>query len=388
MLEETSFRQAKFATSISFFINGLGNGTFVSRIPDLKHQLEISNSKLGLALFFGSVGVLSSLQLAGKFCAKFGSGPTTKTLNFLLALAPPLVGLKIGFIWLCFALLIQGFFAAGQDVAMNAHGSTIELKSQKRIMSGLHALWSLGAFSGGALGGLATQLKITPFKNFCFTASIVLIISIIFRNKFLGAEVDRHDLEVRVKSKRPKIFLVLGLLGLCGAIGEGAASDWGGVLIRDTFHATGFLVALPYVLFCTTMVLGRFSGDFLAHKFGTKNLIIVCGFLAGAGLSIGLILGGYFGVLLAWFLLGIGLSVVIPMMFSAAGTIADKEYKAIISNGEAIAIVSGVTYFGFMVGPPMMGSIGDAIGLRWAMFIPAGLAIFLALGARKILTSS
>ena len=191
-----------------------------------------------------------------------------------------------------------------------------------------------------------------------------------------------------MKSKRPKIFLVLGLLGLCGAIGEGAASDWGGVLIRDTFHATGFLVALPYVLFCTTMVLGRFSGDFLAHKFGTKNLIIVCGFLAGAGLSIGLILGGYFGVLLAWFLLGIGLSVVIPMMFSAAGTIADKEYKAIISNGEAIAIVSGVTYFGFMVGPPMMGSIGDAIGLRWAMFIPAGLAIFLALGARKILTSS
>jgi MFS family permease len=136
------------------------------------------------------------------------------------------------------------------------------------------------------------------------------------------------------------------------------------------------------------MVLGRFSGDSLAHKFGTKNLIIVSGLLAGFGLMIGLLIGGYIGVLLAWFLLGIGLSVVIPMMFSAAGTIADTQYKSIISNGEAIAIVSGVTYFGFMVGPPAMGALGDAIGLRWAMLIPAGLAIILALGARKLLTSS
>ena len=80
------------------------------------------------------------------------------------------------------------------------------------------------------------------------------------------------------------------------------------------------------------MVLGRFSGDSLAHKFGTKNLIIVSGLLAGLGLTVGLLIGGYFGVLLAWFLLGIGLSVVIPMMFSAAGTIADTQYKSIISN--------------------------------------------------------
>ena len=388
MLDAKTFRRARIATAISFFLNGLGNGTFVARIPDLKHQLGVSNSKLGIALFVGSVGVLSSLQLAGKFCARFGSGPTTRTLNFLLVIAPPLIGLKWGFYWFAFALFLHGFFAAAQDVAMNAHGSTLEQKSDKRVMSGFHALWSLGAFSGGALGGLATQLKIEPLKNLSFTASLVLIVSLFIKNLFLKAEIDKHSLEERVKSKKPKIFLILGLLGLCGAIGEGAASDWGGILIRDTFHDTGFLVALPYVLFCTTMVLGRFSGDSLAHKFGTKNLIIVSGLLAGLGLTVGLLIGGYFGVLLAWFLLGIGLSVVIPMMFSAAGTIADTQYKSIISNGEAIAIVSGVTYFGFMVGPPAMGALGDAIGLRWAMLIPAGLAIILALGARKLLTSS
>ena len=136
------------------------------------------------------------------------------------------------------------------------------------------------------------------------------------------------------------------------------------------------------------MVAGRLSGDFLAQKFGPKNLITTTGLIAGIGLTAGLIVGGKLGVLLAWFIAGAGISVTIPMMFSSAGAIADKEYKNIISGGEAIAIVSGITYFGFVFGPPMMGAISDQIGLRWAMMIPAGLAIILALGARKVLTSS
>ena len=388
MLDAITFRRARIATAISFFINGLGNGTFVSRIPDLKNQFHISNSTLGVSLFFGSAGVLSSLQLAGRLCARYGSGPTTRTLNFLLIIAPPLVGVNFGLIWFWIALFMHGFFAAAQDVAMNAQASTLENNSSKRVMSGFHALWSLGAFSGGALGGLAIQLKIKPFTNFCLTATTVLIISILINKMFLKGEIDLHALEERAKSKRPKIFIILGLLGLCGAIGEGAASDWGGVLIRDTWHAKGFLVSLPFVLFCSTMVGGRLSGDFLAHKFGTKNLITFAGLVAGIGLASGLLIGGVFGTLLAWLTLGIGLSVVIPMMFSAAGSIADKEFKSVISNGEAIAIVSGVTYFGFMVGPPSMGALADSLGLRWAMLIPAGLSILLALSARKFLTSS
>ena len=277
MLDAITFRRARIATAISFFINGLGNGTFVSRIPDLKNQFHISNSTLGVSLFFGSAGVLSSLQLAGRLCARYGSGPTTRTLNFLLIIAPPLVGVNFGLVWFWIALFLHGFFAAAQDVAMNAQASTLENNSSKRVMSGFHALWSLGAFSGGAIGGVAIQFKIKPFTNFCLTATSVLIISLLINKMFLKGEIDLHALEERVKSKRPKIFIILGLLGLCGAIGEGAASDWGGVLIRDTWHAKGFLVSLPFVLFCFTMVGGRLSGDFLAHKFGPKNLITFAG---------------------------------------------------------------------------------------------------------------
>ena len=136
MLDAITFRRARIATAISFFINGLGNGTFVSRIPDLKNQFHISNSTLGVSLFFGSAGVLSSLQLAGRLCAKYGSGPTTRTLNFLLIIAPPLVGMNFGLVWFWIALFSHGFFAAAQDVAMNAQASTLENNSSKRVMSG------------------------------------------------------------------------------------------------------------------------------------------------------------------------------------------------------------------------------------------------------------
>ena len=385
MLDAKTFRRARIGTAISFFLNGFGHGTFVARIPDLKNQLGISNSVLGTSLFFGAAGVLASLQLAGWLCAKYGSGPTTKYLNFSLLITPPLIGLNLGLVWFCFSLLINGFIFAAQDVAMNAHGSTLEVNSKYRVMSKFHALWSLGAFSGGALGGVATQFKISPLINFVCIAIVILILSILIRNLYLKSSVDKHELQHRVKKKRPKVFFILGLLGLCAAVGEGAAADWGGILIRDTFNANGFMVALPFVLFCTTMVIGRLSGDFLAHKFGTKNLIVAAGLIAGFGLAAGLSIGGQLGVLVAWFILGSGISVVIPMMFSAAGSIADKEYKNQISGGEAIAIVSGVTYFGFVAGPPLMGYIADHISLRWAMLIPAALALVLSIGARKIL---
>ena len=388
MLDPKTIRRAQIATALSFFLNGLGQGTFISRIPDLKHQLGISNSVLGGSLFVGAAGVISSLQLSGWLCAKYGSGPVTRILNFTLFITPPLIALNINLVSFSVALYIHGFIYAAQDVAMNAEGSTLEINSSKRVMSRFHALWSLGTLTGGAIGGLATQLKIAPLNHFFFIVTISLAVSIAIRDLHLNSEVDKHVLEHRQREKRPRIFFILGILGFCGAIGEGAASDWGGILIRDTFHATGFLIVLPYVLFCTTMVSGRLSGDFLAHKFGIKNLITFTGLMAGIGLTLGLIIGGKVGVLLAWFILGAGLSVSIPMMFSAAGKIAEREFKNKISGGEAIAIVSGITYFGFVFGPPIMGSISDQIGLRWAMMIPAGLAIILALGARKVLTSS
>src|SRR5487761_2250578 len=113
------------------------------------------------------------------------------------------------------------------------------------------------------------------------------------------------------------------------------------------------------------MVIGRFSGDRLAHRFGAPTILSAGGALASGGLAIGLLVGGNFGVVFGWLFLGAGLSVVIPLLYSAAGTLAATKLKGHIAPSQAVAIVSGISYFGFIVGPPTIGIIADQIQLRW-----------------------
>ena len=139
-----------------------------------------------------------------------------------------------------------------------------------------------------------------------------ILVAMYLRNLFMPAKADIHPLESGTKTKHPFIFWVLGLFGLFAALSEGAAGDWGGVLARETFGATPFISTLPYIVFCTAMIIGRFSGDYLAHRFGASRIIMIGGIVSGSGLLLGLIVGGIPALMIAWFLLGIGLSVVIP----------------------------------------------------------------------------
>jgi MFS family permease len=133
------------------------------------------------------------------------------------------------------------------------------------------------------------------------------------------------------------------------------------------------------------MVIGRLMGDRLAARFGPMKLIIGGGLIAGIGLALGLILGGVAGVIFGWLSIGIGFSTVIPMLFSQAGEIAKSKTELNFAPSEAVATVSGIAYFGFLVGPPTLGFLGDLIGLRWAMMVPAILAIAMVLAARPVL---
>ena len=155
-------------------------------------------------------------------------------------------------------------------------------------------------------------------------------------------------------------------------------------MARETFNATPFLSALPYIFFNVAMVIGRFSGDWLATKFGAIKILFTAGLMSGIGLAGGLIIGNIYGQIFGWFAIGAGMSVVIPMVFSLAAEIARERYPGQIAPSQAVAVASGISYVGFMVGPPMMGFIAEVTTLRWAMLIPAALAIALAFGSRTI----
>ena len=386
MFANDEFLKARLAILISFLINGFSVGNFVSRIPDFKYELGISNGVLGASLFCASIGVLAALRPTSRAAAKYGSGPVVRLSAFTLALAVPFVGLLFNLPWFLFSLFIYGVLSSIHDLSINAHAAALENKAGKRVMSTFHAMWSIGGLTGGAIGGVLASFNISILIHAISIGALIALVALLTRNWFLPAEADQHVIEKHEKRKTPRRFLILGLLGLCGSLGEGAASDWGGVLARETFEASTLMSALPYVFFSASMVIGRLSGDFLAHKFGVVKLLTWSGFIAGTGLTAGLFAGNIYGVIIGWLLLGIGISTVIPMMISATGTLANDKYSGQVSAAEGVALVTGVAYFGFVIGPPLIGFISEIITLRWAMLLPAVLAIIFGLSAKKVLS--
>jgi len=379
---DLTLRRARIAVTITFITNGFTAGTFVARIPDFKRILDISNGTLGGSLLFVSIGVFLALRPAGKSAARHGSKPVVFWATLALAIACVLVGLLLSLQWFWISLFLLGYSIATQDVAMNAHAVLVEQRAGRRLMSAFHGMFSVGTLIGGILGGLFSQWEITPLNQSLVLMVIYIAAAFVVQPMYLPAEADKHDFSAGPRAKHPFIFWILGFFGLFAAISEGAAGDWGGVLARDAFGATPFVSTLPYIVFCTAMIIGRFSGDYLAHRFGASLVIASGGIISGTGLTIGLIVGGIPAIMVSWFLLGIGLSVVIPLMFSAAGTLATKKYAGVIAPSEAVAKVSGVSYFGFVLGPPMIGFIADLIELRSTLFLIAAFSYLLIFASR------
>ena len=286
-------------------------------------------------------------------------------------------------VW-AFALtaFFAGYTLASQDVAMNSHAVTLEHQSSLRLMSVFHGMFSVGGFGGGILGGLASQLGISYRVQTIFICAAITIIALQVRKFWLPGSDDSHELEPGTKMHRPAIIWLFGIFGLCSTIGEGAVGDWGGVLTRETYGASPFVSAIPYVVFSATMIIGRFSGDRLATRFGAAKVLASGGLIASIGMTTGLVINSTAGAIFGWFWMGAGLSVAIPLLFSAAGSLANSRFAGQIAPAQAVAMVSGISYFGFIVGPPFIGFISDATSLHSAMFVPALLALTIVASAR------
>ena len=384
MTQSQLISRARLGVTLAFLTHGFIASSFFARIPDFKSRLELSNTVLGFCLLASSVGVLAALGPVGKIAAERGSSAVLTKSSYFLVVVAPLVGLSFNALSFAATLFLLGVAIASQDVAMNTHGVTLEQRSGARYMGRFHAFWSVGGLLGAIVGGLFAQFKVSEFIHILLVC-IAVAINVYFNNqRFLSPEEDRHTYEEGAKSKKkkPRLILIMGLLGLAGSIGEGSAGDWGGVLARETFNASHFVGTLPFIAYSLTMVLGRFFGDQLATRFGANRILKVGGVIGGFGLAAGLFIGGSGGIILGWFLFGIGLSTVIPLLFSAAGSMANKRFHGEISPAEAVARISGISYFGFIVGPPLMGFLADVITLRWAMLVPALLAVIISASSR------
>ena len=330
---------------------------------------------------------MSALRPAGKYCARYGSA----RISLVSGVAISATLLPFGFVeslplfWA--SLFFYGFANATQDIAINSHAVALENLSNRRMMVTFHGMWSVGALIGGAISAIAIHLHISSRIQYLGVALIILPIINYTKNGFLPNFTDKQPAKPGRRAKKPRIIWALGCLGLCASLGEGASADWGGILAKETFHASAFVATLPYIFFMSGMIIGRFSGDKLAEKFGIRSLLMFSGATFGFSLLLGLVIGNIYSEIFAWLSVGLGVAAVIPIIVSTTGSLVLKEYVDVISPSEAVAMVTAINYSGFFFGPPLMGVLADQITLRWAMLLPALLGITLIVGSRVIIKS-
>jgi MFS family permease len=370
-----------------FALNGVMMGASVARVPALRDQVGASPAQLGLALVAVGVGSLLAMPWTGRLVRRWGSAQVVRAAALLTAVGWSAVGLSGSVPSLGVLLLVTGAGIGVWDVAMNVQGHRVEQRDGRSWMPRLHAAFSAGAVLGAGLAALAVTLGAGPALQFAVVSVILAAGALWCVRLFLPDAEDptAHgqapaagdpDNAVPAAPRRSlwsvPAVLVLGVVMIGTAFGEGAANDWLALMLVDTREASQSLAALAYAGFNAAMLTGRLVGGPAIERWGRARVLRVCGATAAAGVLLLCLVPFLPVALIGAMLWGVGLSVVFPAAISAAGEIVPGR------GADAIAVVSTIGYGGFLLGPPLLGLLADAVALDRALLLVAVLAALIS----------
>jgi MFS family permease len=398
-----ALRRARAGVALTFLLNGAIFATWAARVPAIKQDLGLGDAQLAVAFVCLNAGAVVGLQLGPVLVSRCGSRTVLR-----LALPAFAVGLlTVALAWDLAALsgALAAFAVANSlvDVAMNAHGVVLERGYGRPILSGLHAMYSLGGMVGAALGALAAHLEIATPSHFLAVAAVVAALTAVATRLLLPSWVDAATPAAgggapgRAAEEQPREgarrvgplarwgrgwsgpMVLLGALGFGLMLAEGSVNDWGAVYLRDHAGSTPGVAAAGVAVFMAAMTAGRLAGDRLATRVGPVKAFRWGTLLGGAGLGGALLAGTPGGGLVGLGLLGAGLSFTLPLALSAAGHLHGDRPAAV-----TVARVSTIGYLGSFVGPGLIGALAGPLGLPVALALPAVLVAGTALGARAV----
>ncbi|WP_260476279.1 MFS transporter [Streptomyces sp. WAC 06783] len=367
-------RRARWSVAVVFLIHGSVAGSFATRVPWIQDHAGVGAGQLGLALAFPAIGAFLAMPLAGRISHHLGARTALRLLLALWTLSLALPALSPNLYGLCGALLVYGATSGTADVAMNALGVETENRLGKPIMSGLHGMWSVGALLGSAAGTAAAHAA-TDARVHLAVAALV--------STTLGALACRGVLDLRSAADEhppprfalpPKSALIIGAIGFCAVFAEGASLDWSAVYLRDVLGTDPGLAAASTTALTCTMAVARLAGDAVVARFGPVRTVRAGGALATAG-GLLIVLARHPAMAVTGFaLIGLGIAVVVPLAFAAAG-------RSGPAPSQAIAGVATVTYTSSLIAPSAIGSIAQATSLTGSFVLVTALACGLVLGA-------
>ncbi|WP_354638454.1 MFS transporter [Kitasatospora camelliae] len=349
-------RRARVSVALVFAVHGAVTGTFVTRIPWIQDHLGLSPGQLGLALVFPAVGASLAMPLAGRIVHRLGARTALRGLLALWCLSLALPALSPHLVLLCLTLFLYGATAGMADVAMNAQGVEVEERLGRSIMSGLHGMWSAGGLVASAFGVLAAHRQVDARLEYALTALVLTAIGLVVSRGLLDVRPAPEEEAPPRFALPPRAALLIGLVGFCAVFAEGAAMDWGGVYLRDVTGSAAGTAAACYSAFAATMAAARLAGDSVVRRLGPVRTVRLSGAVATAGGLLVIASDTPSTAIPGFALIGIGIAVVVPLAFAAAG-------RAGSNPSQSIAGVATITYTSGLIAPAVIGGIAQASSL-------------------------
>jgi MFS family permease len=359
-----SVQAARRATYTMFFLDGLGFGVWAAHIPAFKQKFHLSDSSLSIALLAVAAGSIFSMPLAGQAVRHYGSKYCIAVSVACLAFCLVCIALTPALIPFVVAALLFGAAKGGVDVGINAQAVVVEKCYGRPIMSSFQALWSVGGLAGGFLTSATLSLGFTPAMNLVGVASLILLLNLL--NYFHLMRDASPPKEGGKRFRLPgKALLSVAIFTFIALFSEGALQDWAAVYMHQVVAVPVAVAAVGYAGYSTAMALGRFAGDRVVALFGERIIMRLSGALIGFGIMFALLLPSPIFAIVGFVVVGLGISNLVPILFGAAGR------DPVLGPGPGIAVVTTLGYFGFLIGPAVIGFMSKFFGLPLALSLVA-----------------
>lgn len=339
-----------------FLILGVMYATWAARIPALCDIYALTPAMLGGVLLGGGIGSVASFPLAAWLVGRYGARHAAWASGLAMLLVQPLLPLLPGAVLLTIGVVLRSSASSCFNVAINALGAEAEREAGKSIMSGLHAWFCLGAFIG-ALGGSAAAGIDLSIETHFLISSLLLLAALHMAIRHTPSDAPDPNI-ARKRFELPHGSLVwLGALVLLGSITEGSSSSWIALYLRNHLHASAGIAPLGYATYAGAMLASRLLGDYLKERYGARRVLSAGNFMACCGFMVAVFAPNITVAILGFTAVGLGIAMLFPYVFSAAGR----------EGATSLAAVATMGYGGSLLGPPLMGNLVQRFGLPGGM---------------------
>lgn len=365
----------RLATRLAFLVAGFGVACWAPLVPFAKARLMVNDAVLGLLLLCLGIGSIMAMTLTGIVNARYGSRPMILAGCLGLTLVLPLLPLARTPLELGSLLFVFGASLGSLDVAMNIHAVEVERASGRALMSGFHALYSIGGFVGSGFMTFLLSVHFGAFASTVTGAVLMIIATAFIRPRLLrGGQTEAGHVSVIPRG----IVWLLSILTAITFLAEGAVLDWSALLMTATQLVSDARGGLGYMLFSVAMTTGRLFGDRVVGRIGDRNAIFWGSLLAAAGFACVAAATAAPVAMVGFVLIGAGASNIVPVLFRRAGA------QTVMPAGLAVAAISTFGYAGILVGPAAVGYVAKLSSLPAAFWMLAGLLGIVTVAARKV----